>query len=248
MCERLKQTVLKKTNRFQRSIESSVYQWSPTLSGGQNHAQVARLFNELFNAFWAVFPVLLLAASLLGCGSMRAVNPLNPPSVDAAAPPFPPAQTLTCNGDYLSPAGMICDESDGANFYNHYHWSVSVRPDGHGTFQISTEQGSRKSGLYQIAAPFPYIINIVELHPTLSVNSYCAGNGFESKWDGAGINTVEHLIGSKAYRFDASGISQDFPVSQVIYPQPVPVSNLILYTFTDLCSVSTLHWTVTGSF
>jgi len=143
---------------------------------------------------------------------------------------------------------MICDESDGSTYYNHYHWSVTMRTADHGTFQVSTETGIRQSGLYEITVPFPDLINIVELHPTLSVNSYCNGNGFESKWDGLGQFTMEHLIDAKAYRFDASGVSQDFPIPQIVYPQPVPIRNLHLYTYTDLCSVSTLHWTVTGSF
>lgn len=195
--------------------------------------------------------VIVISALLTGCGS---INPINPQPVSASTPatppPFPvPAQALTCVGDALAPSGEICEESDGKTFYNHMHRSITIGPDGRGTFNFSTETGIRGTGLYQYTFKFPQIINLLEVHPTLNLKSWCGGNGFETKWDGAGsIAGYQHIIGAKTYTDNSSGSSIDIPVPQTVFPHAVPVSEMYLYTYNDLCATSTVSWDVSGSF
>jgi hypothetical protein len=189
-------------------------------------------------------------ALLTGCGG-SIINPKPvSASTNATPPPFPfPAQPLTCNGDPFSGGGEICDESDGKTFYNHMHRSILIGPNGHGTFQFVTETGIRGTGLYQYTFKFPHTVNLLEVHPTLNVKSWCGGNGFETKWDsGSAEAGYQHIIAAKTYTDNSSGSAIDIPVPQTVFPLAVPVSEMYLYTFNDLCAQSTVSWDVTGSF
>lgn len=196
--------------------------------------------------------VFLFSALLSGCGG--SLNPINPPVVNAAtnavAPPFPvPAQPLNCTGDALAASGEICRESDGQTFYNLMHRSITIGPDGHGTFNFVTETGIKGTGLYEYTFKFPQIVNLLEVHPTLNIKSWCGGNGFETKWDGAGSSSgYQHIIGAKTYTDNSSGSAIDIPVPQAVFPHPVSVSEMYLYTYNDLCAQSTVSWDVSGSF
>lgn len=195
---------------------------------------------------------LLLLVLLTGCGG--SLNPINPPvvaaSTNAPPPPFPfPSQPLTCSGDPLSPQGESCDESDGKTFYNHMRRSITIGANGHGTFQFVTETGTRGTGLYQFTFKFPQTIALLEVHPTLNIKSWCGGNGFETKWDGASATGgYQHVIGVKTYTDNSSGSTIDIPVPQTVFPLGIPLSEMYLYTYNDLCALSTISWDVTGSF
>lgn len=189
----------------------------------------------------------VVTALLAGCGNtLKQINPINPNTVLAG---FPEQTALTCTGDAQDAGGMTCDESDGHSHYAHYSWRVSTGPDGHGTFQASTEQGtSHAPGLFQITFLFPAEVKILEVHPTLNVKSWCPGNGYESDWNGqTQTGPIMPLLGSKSY-IDNSGVSIDYPVPQVVFPSAVPVHTLTLNSFNDLCASSTFNWTLTGSF
>jgi hypothetical protein len=91
-------------------------------------------------------------------------------------------------------------------------------------------------------------VNIAEVHPTLNLVSYCAGNGFETKIEGASVPSVqESIVGAKTVTLDTAG-SPNIPVPQTVFPVPVPVSHLYLYTYNDLCATSTVSWDIHGSF
>lgn len=190
-----------------------------------------------------ILPILFLAFTLIGCGGI-----VTPAVVHAAANDFPPAQTLTCHGEATAPGGTICDSSDGAHIYQHYQWSIAIRPDGHGTFGIATETGIRQSGTYQITLKLPQTININEVHGTINLISHCTENGLATSWQGAALHgPIENIVGAKTGTFKA-GDSANFSFPQIVFPQPVPLIELYLYVNNDLCASSTVSWTLNGSF
>jgi hypothetical protein len=196
-----------------------------------------------------IVSLLLLSTLLfsLGCGG-SALNPIHPPTVQAA-PGFPAATALTCSGIATDPAGMICDESDGHSLYQHYHVQVTIRADGHGTFHISTETGiSKAPGTYELIFKLPQTVNMAEIHGTLNLTSWCDQNGLNTVWNGAApYGPTEHLIAGKTFTFK-NGDTANFAIPQVIFPVPVPLSELYLYVNNDLCASSTVSWTLNGSF
>lgn len=179
-----------------------------------------------------------------GCGGATVT-----PSVVHAADAFPPAQALTCHGNATDPGGMICDSSDGEHLYQHYQWSVAVRPDGHGTFAAITETGTRQNnGTFELIFQLPRTVNVNEVHGTLSLTSWCNDNGLATTWQGAAPHgPVENIVAGKTFTFK-TGDTANFAINQVVFPQPVPLSELYLYINNDLCASSTVHWTLNGSF
>lgn len=187
--------------------------------------------------------VIAIVISLLlsGCGG---VGPGQTPNI-VHADSFPVAQPLTCSG----PAGnQSCDFSDGSSYYRHDQTSFNVRPDGHGTFQIVTESGiSHDTNLFQIQFPFPQQINIAEVHATLSITSWCNGNGVVTTWDSLAPGAAGSIVGGKTMQFKTGDVG-DFVIPQVLFPQPIPASQLQMNIYTDLCASSTVHWVMNGSF
>ena len=184
-----------------------------------------------------ILPVFLLTITititliLSGCGGMPT----------ASIPANIPAQALTCSG---TPAtGMLCDESDGQGYYRHDQWTVQTRADGHGTFEAITETGAKKTGLIKLTFPFPQPITIAEIHGTLSITSWCDGDGVVTDWNASGGK----LIGGKTYKFH-SGDTLDLEIPQVLFPFGVPASAVEQDIYVDLCAQSTVHWVFNGSF
>jgi hypothetical protein len=187
---------------------------------------------------------LLFAITLIsGCGGQAVVHASSTP-LSSAVGNFPPAQPLICKGD---PGNQTCTFSDGSTFYYLNQINVTTRDDGHGTFQLISEAGMNKGGLYQMPMSLGKSINIVEMHATMSINSWCDGNGIIANLDGFnGLNT-EHIFGGKTYEFSANQES-NFVIPQVVFPVPVPLDTLNLANYTDLCAKSTVHWVIDGSF
>jgi hypothetical protein len=186
---------------------------------------------------------------LNGCGSVTKLNPVSPPVVQAAPPidaasTFPPAQPLICNGD---PGNQSCTYSDGSTFYHLEQMNVTTRPDGHGTFQLISEVGIAKGGLYEIPMRFGQKINVIEMHATLSVDSWCDQNGIVASLEGANGHLVEHIFGGKTLEFKA-GQESNFVIPQTVFPQPIPLDALNLVDYSDLCARTTVHWVIDGSF
>jgi hypothetical protein len=242
MCERLKQAVLKVSCFNHASLNSTSYSWirgRELALSGANWRKCSTLCSTL------------VMAIMIGCGGggMQVI-----PTVHAAPPPtgpqFPPAQPLTCTGTLQDVGGMVCLFSDGAHLYQLSHTQINIRPDGHGTFLVATETGINNPANptdHQIIIDLPQTINIVEVHSTLNIVSWCAGNGIETNWQGLNGSTVEQLIDDKTERLNAGEVV-DPPIPQVVFPVPVPAKALMQNTFNDLCAVSTISWTLNGSF
>lgn len=191
----------------------------------------------------AISLVVISAVLLTGCGgtSIQTVE---------AAPAFPVAQSLTCSGDPMVGGGQLCDESDGSHLYWHYQFSISKRADGHGTFQIITETGiHQNSGTFSKHFDFPFKVDLSEVHVTMVFNSFCAENGLASVWKSYEFPGAEadNLIGSKDFKV-GKDTREIVPLTQVVFPNPIPAQQLFLYINNDLCATSTVHWTMTGSF
>jgi hypothetical protein len=186
--------------------------------------------------------VILISALLTGCGGSGTI--FHPETVHAS---FPASQPLTCTG--IVQTGIVCDESDGLHYYRHDQFTVAIGPDGHGTFQVLEEVGiSSQTGLRQIQFMMPQSINIAEVHGTLTINSWCNGDGALSTWDSLSDDApIKSIVGGKNYEFNA-GEKTVFVIPQVVFPVPIRSTGLQLEAFTDLCASSTFHWVFNGSF
>lgn len=188
----------------------------------------------------AIITLLIIAILVLnGCGTGHAGT------THSASPSFPPQQALKCSGTYET--GMLCDQSDGSTFYRHDQFTVSTRPDGHGTFEIMTETGMTKGGLYQLEWHFPTVINITEIHGTANYASWCKGNGILSTWEAYDGGTQSHVVGGKTYQFNA-GETANFVIPQVLFPAALPTEKLNQNIYIDLCASGTVNWMLYGSF
>jgi len=197
---------------------------------------------------------LILAVGILaltcGCGSGKALTPVAfaaPTPSPTPLPTFPPLQPLVCSG--VVQTGILCDESDGVHYYRHDQWTVATGPDGHGTFQVIEELGiSQQTGLRQIQFNMPQSINIVEVHGTLTISSWCDNNGALSSWDSFATGSpIKSIVGAKTFAFN-HGENAVYVIPQVIFPIPLQSNGLQLEAFTDLCATSTFHWIFNGSF
>ena len=200
--------------------------------------------------------LIVLVVLCVGCGGG---NVMAPAVVHAALPPTPPFPAATpidpvtglnmvvCTaGKATDPSGIICDQSDGKTYYHHYQFTLGIRPDGHGTWLFATETGILKAGTYQIHAGLPMTIPVQEVHATLNIVSYCGANGFHTSWGGS-TSVTENLIAAKTFTFNA-GDKVDLVYPQTVFPVPVPIDQLSMYVNNDLCAVSTVNWTLNGSF
>lgn len=223
-----------------------------------------------------ILPLFSLSIVLIftGCGgnsaSTRAANNL-PPTASASTPsptpsPFPsptpvlaPTPTpvdqdavpIVCTNTLpTDPNGQICDQNTPQSpvFYEHWQWLVADRGDGHGTFSIATETGIRVGSTYKIIVDFPHPVVISEVHGTLNILSFCQANGFATFWQGAQAGgPLEQLVAAKTATLNIND-EPNFVIPQVIFPQGVPVSKLLLFVNNDLCASSTVSWTLNGSY
>lgn len=181
---------------------------------------------------------LLIISVLVGCGGNTVKQPIINPN------DFPAAQQLTCSG---TNGTGICDESDGSTYYKHYQWSI----DGN-TFQAIIELGVKKSANYQINFPFPFLANIKEAHTTEEIDNWCKKGetlGFESNFDGNDGITIKRMLASKGAhqkQTDAAFERITLPAQQVFFPD-LAITGMTNNTFIDLCSQTTVHWTVVGT-
>jgi len=173
-------------------------------------------------------------------------TPTPSPTPVPTPPPFPPAQPLVCTGSIQT--GQQCAQSDGISFYRIDQFSVATRADGHGTFQVISEAGLNTTGLRQITFTMPQTINVLEVHGTGSIDSWCNNNGVVTTWDSTDATGVNgHLVGGKNFFFNA-GDTVSYVIPQVLFPQPIPIASLTQNIFPDLCAITTVHWVLYGSF
>jgi hypothetical protein len=157
---------------------------------------------------------------------------------------------MCTNSFPTDPGGQICDQGDVKSpaFYEHWQWMIADRGDGHGTFSAATETGIKIGGTYRIALDFPHPVVISEVHGTLNILSFCQTNGFATFWQGAQAGgPLEQLVSAKTATLNIND-EPNFVIPQVIFPQGVPVSTLVLFVNNDLCAVSTVSWTLNGSY
>lgn len=196
----------------------------------------------------------ILLFLVIGCGGNIPVNHVMAMLETPAN--FPAAQPLTCTGSQAT-GGIICLQSDGVHQYILYQWSYSIRPDGHGSFLLSTETGNRNLPVNlqvsQISVDFSQVVSLTESHGTLNFNSLCNGGGLASYVDG-GVknNPFDHLLAGKTLVVN-SGDSPNFVIPQVVYPVPIPVNSLVITSDNDNCATvggpsGVISWTVNGTF
>lgn len=184
--------------------------------------------NKIISAF-----AFLLLSLIIGCGGQP-----------ASSNGFMKTQALTCTGQNTTGA---CDESDGSTYYKHYSWSV----DGN-TFQAVIELGVKKTGLFQIDFPFPFVANIKEVHTTETINNWCNKGqslGVESNWDGNNSAGIVRLLGSKIALTKATNVAGEettMPDQQVFFPA-LDAYSLTNNTYVDLCANATVNWTLVGT-
>lgn len=226
--------------------------------------EAIRLFHKKeiqnVNKVILVFALCIAASS---CGGAQVVMPQDggidpnptptptPVVIPTPTPPptFPPAQPETCTGDILIGGGEQCSFSDGSTFYHLEQFSVAVGANGHGTFQIISEAGINQGGLKQITLTSPIPLNVLEVHGTGSINSWCPNNGVLTTWDAtAPDGTIVHIVGAKEYFFNGGGEKVSYVIPQTVFPSPLPIQSFTQNIFIDLCSVATVHWVLNGSF
>lgn len=204
--------------------------------------------------------VIALCIAASSCGGAQVVGtcdvdcgPVPTPSptpIPSPPPPttFPPSQPPVCSGSILA-GGQQCSYSDGSTFYYIYQFSVSAGANGHGTFQIISEIGINTGGFRKVDMAIPISLNVLEIHGTGSIDSWCANNGVLTTWDASQPDgTLVHLIGAKEYFFNGGGEKVSYVIPQTVFPLPQPIKAFTQNVFGDLCSVATVHWVLNGSF
>lgn len=174
-----------------------------------------------------------------------------PTPIPTPTPVIQSAVPIVCTNTLpTDPGGQICTQGDvnSPNFYEQWQWQIADRGDGHGTFSALTETGIKTGSTYEIVLNFPHPVNISEVHGTLNILSFCGLNGFATFWNGA-LNggPLEQIVSAKTASLNA-GDEPNFSYPQIVFPQSVPVSQLFLFVNNDLCAVSTVSWTLNGSY
>lgn len=182
------------------------------------------------------------------CIATPTPTPVPPAPTPTPNPNFVPPQPLTCTGNILVGGGQQCTFSDGVSFYRADQFSEAIGPDGHGTFQIISEEGFNGTALHQVTFTFPVPIRLLEIHGTASIDSWCNNNGVVTTWDSnATDGTIGHIVGAKNFLFN-SGDTVSYVIPQTVFPAPIPIASVTHNVFVDLCAGSTIHWVLFGSF
>lgn len=145
--------------------------------------------------------------------------------------------------------------------YTTDEYQLAIGPDGHGTFHITFETGVHSSHTYVLTFTFPQAVSIAEVHGHVEFDPWCNDDGFLWKLDGAANHPpgqpdiIESLVGAKSFipkKKDPQGLWG--PGDHVLVPlsakfaYPRPVNQLYMYSFTDICSVSSFNGVLDGSF
>lgn len=174
-----------------------------------------------------------------------------PTPIPTPTPVIQSAVPIVCTNTLpTDPGGQICNQGDvnSPNFYEQWQWSIADRADGHGTFSAITETGVKTGSTYEIVLNFPHPVVISEVHGTLNIVSFCQANGFVSNWQGAvSGGPLEQIVAAKSATLNIND-EPNFSYPQIVFPQGVPVSQLYLFVNNDLCAVSTVSWTLNGSY
>lgn len=148
-----------------------------------------------------------------------------------------------------------------AQYNSHDSFTISRRSDGHGTFMYTGEVGiNGTSENYAMTVIFPYVINIAEIHGNVDFVSWCNGSdGFLLNIKGSvfPLPGVTENLGS--FKATLSGIlpspdpnnlaaATKFFSYSYSFQKSIPMNNFALYHFTDICSVSTFNYTISGTF